>query len=125
MPLALLLFPARSADRKKGLLPFGRRRGIASGLLNAARLSSLLLGFAGSSSRSLGSFRGRSLCGFTCYRLAPDPLSFCDGEEETMAIPEKQRIRKRVGQFPAGTAGPTWPTATNCPNFLAGRGEIY
>ena len=77
VPLALLL-PARSADRKKGLLPFGRRGGIASGLLNAARLSSLLLGFAGSSSRSLGSFRGRSLCGFACYRLAPDPLSFCD-----------------------------------------------
>ena len=78
MTLALLLLPARSADRKKSLLPFGRRGGIASGLLNAARLSSLLLGFAGSSSRSLGRFRGGSLCGFACYRLASDPLSFCD-----------------------------------------------
>ena len=31
---------------------------------------------AGGLSRSLGSFRGRSLCGFACYRLASDPLSF-------------------------------------------------
>ena len=77
VPLALLL-PARSADRKKGLLPFDRRGGIASGLLNAPRLLSLLLGFAGCLSCSLGSFRGRSLCSFACYRLAPDPLSFCD-----------------------------------------------
>src|SRR5262249_4458302 len=71
--LALLL-PARSADGKKSLLPFGRRGGIASGLLNAPRLSSFLLGFAGGLSRSLGSFRSHSLCGFVCYCLASDPL---------------------------------------------------
>jgi hypothetical protein len=63
---------------RKSLLPFGRRAGIASGLLNAPCLSSLLLGFAGGLSFSLGSFRGCSLCGFACYRLASDPLSFCD-----------------------------------------------
>ena len=74
--LALLLFPARFADRKESLLPFGRRGGIASGLLNAPRLSSLLLGFTGGLRCSLGSFRGRSLCGLTFYRLASDPLSF-------------------------------------------------
>jgi hypothetical protein len=79
VPLALLLLlPTRSADRKKSLLPFGRRGGIASGLLNAPRLSRLLLGFAGGLSCGFGSFRGRSLCGFACYRLASDPLSFCD-----------------------------------------------
>ena len=61
--LALLL-SARSADRKESLLPFGGRGGIEAGLLNALRFSSLLLGFAGRLSRSLGSFRGRSLCGF-------------------------------------------------------------
>jgi len=76
--LALLLFPARSADRKKSLLPFGRRGGVESGLLNAPRLSSLLLGFAGRLSCSLGSFRGRSICDFACYRLASDPLAFRD-----------------------------------------------
>ena len=54
--LALLLLPARSADRKE----------------------SLLLGFAGRLSCSLGSFRGRSLCGFARYHLAPGPLSFRD-----------------------------------------------
>ena len=48
--LALLL-PARSADRKKSLLPFGRRRGGESGLLNAPRLSSFFL-TAGLSRRS-------------------------------------------------------------------------
>ena len=61
--LALLL-PARSADPKESLLPFGGRGGIESSLLNAPRFSSLLLGFAGRLSCSLGSFRGRSLCGF-------------------------------------------------------------
>jgi hypothetical protein len=76
--LALLLLPARSANRKKSLLPFGRRGGVESGLLNAPRLSGLLLGFAGGLSCSLGSFRGRSLCGFARYRLASDPLSFRD-----------------------------------------------
>jgi len=75
--LALLL-SARSADRKESLLPFGGRGGIEAGLLNALRFSSLLLGFAGRLSRSLGSFRGRSLCGFARYHLAPGPLSFRD-----------------------------------------------
>ena len=78
MSLALLFLPACSADRKKSLLPFGRRSGLESGLLNAPRLSSLLLGFAGRLSCSLGSFRGRSLCGFACYRLASNPFSFRD-----------------------------------------------
>ena len=64
--LALLLLPARSADRKESLLPFGGRGGIEAGLLNALRFSSLLLGFAGRLSRSLGSFCGRSLCGLAC-----------------------------------------------------------
>jgi hypothetical protein len=41
MSLAFLLLSARSADRKKGLLPFDRRSGFASGLFNAPRLSSL------------------------------------------------------------------------------------
>src|SRR5215469_8823403 len=50
MSFALLLLPARSADRKKSLLPFGRR----------------------------GGFRGRSLCGFARYRLTSDSLSFRD-----------------------------------------------
>src|SRR6516165_1026011 len=76
MSFALLLLPARFADRKKSLLPFGRRGGVESGLLNAPRLSSLLLGFA--SRRSLSRFRGRSLCGVACYRLASDSLSFRD-----------------------------------------------
>jgi hypothetical protein len=76
--LALLLFPARSADRKKSLLPFGCRGSIEPGLLKAPRLSSLLLGFAGGLSCSLGGFRGSSLCGLACYRLASDPLSFRD-----------------------------------------------
>ena len=58
MSLALLL-PARFADRKKSLLPFGRRGGLESGLLNAPRLLSLLIGFASRLSCSLGSFRGR------------------------------------------------------------------
>jgi len=58
MSLALLL-SARSADRKKSLLPFGRRGGLVSGLLNAPRLLSLLIGFASRLSCSLGSFRGR------------------------------------------------------------------
>ena len=76
--LALFLLPARSADRKKSLLPFGRHGGIASGLLNVPRFSILLLGFAGRLSCSLGSFRGRSLCGLACYRLTSDSLSFRD-----------------------------------------------
>jgi hypothetical protein len=76
--LALLLLPARSADRKKSL-QFGRRGGVESGLLNEPRLSSLLLGFASRlEGCSLGSFRGRSFCGFARYRLASDPLSFRD-----------------------------------------------
>jgi len=66
MSLALLFLPARSADRKKSLLPFGRHGGVESGLLNALRLSSLLLGFAGGLSYSLGSFCGHSLCGLAC-----------------------------------------------------------
>ena len=78
MSLALLLLPARSADRKKSLLPFGRRGGVYSGLLNTPRLSSLLLDFACLLSCCLRSFRGRSLCGFACYRLASDSLSFRD-----------------------------------------------
>jgi hypothetical protein len=41
MSLALLLLPARSADRKKSLLPFGRRGGLESGLLNAQANSTL------------------------------------------------------------------------------------
>ena len=40
MSFALFLLPARSADRKKSLLPFGRRGGVESGLLNAPRLLS-------------------------------------------------------------------------------------
>ena len=76
--LALLLFPARSADRKKSLLPFGRHGGIESSLLNAPRLSSLFLGFASRLSCSLGSFSGRSICGLACCSLASDPLSFRD-----------------------------------------------
>jgi hypothetical protein len=78
MSLALLFLPARSADRKKNLLPFGRRRGVESRLLNPPRLASLLLGFASRLSCSLGGFRGRSLCGFVCYRLASGSLSFRD-----------------------------------------------
>jgi len=74
--LALLLFPARSTDRKKGLFPFGRGGGLESGLLNAPRLSCILLGFAGRLNCGLGSLRGRSLCGFACDRLASEPLSF-------------------------------------------------
>jgi hypothetical protein len=70
MSLALLL-PARFADRKKSLLPFGRRGGLESGLLNAPRLSSLLLGFASRLRCSLGRFRGRSLCGFARSALSP------------------------------------------------------
>jgi hypothetical protein len=76
--LRFFLFRPAPADRKKSLLPFGRRGGVESGLLNALRLSCLLLGFAGGLSCSLGSFCGRSLCGFACYRLASDPLSFRD-----------------------------------------------
>jgi len=57
MSLALLL-SARSADRKKSLLPLGCG-GLVSGLLNAPRLLSLLIGFASRLSCSLGSFRGR------------------------------------------------------------------
>jgi hypothetical protein len=78
MSLALRLLPTRSADRKKSLPPFGCRGGLESGLFNAPRLSSLLLGFASCLSCSLGSFRGRSLCGFACYRLASDSLSIRD-----------------------------------------------
>jgi len=62
MSLALLFLPACSADRKKSRFPFGRRGSIESGPLNAPRLASLLFGFAGRLSCSLGSFRGRSLC---------------------------------------------------------------
>ena len=62
MSLALLL-PARSADRKKSLLPFGRRGGVESGLLNAPRLLSLLLGFTSRLSCSLCRFRdSRIIC---------------------------------------------------------------
>jgi hypothetical protein len=78
MSFALFLLPARSADRKKSLLPFGRRGGVESGLLNPPRLSSLLLGFASRLSCSLGSFRGRSFCGSACYRFASGSLSFRD-----------------------------------------------
>ena len=66
MSLALLLLPARSADPKESLFPFGRRGGIESGLLNAPSVSSLLLGFTSRLNCSLGSFRGRSLCGLFC-----------------------------------------------------------
>jgi len=52
-----LLLSARSADRKKSL-PLGCG-GLVSGLLNAPRLLSLLIGFASRLSCSLGSFRGR------------------------------------------------------------------
>jgi hypothetical protein len=76
--LALLLLPARSADRKKSLLPFGRRGGIEPGLLNAPRLLSLLLGSVGGLSCSLVGFRGSSLCGLACCPLASDPLAFRD-----------------------------------------------
>ena len=55
-----------------------RRGGVESGLLNAPRLASLLLGFAGRLMCSLGSFRDRSLCGVACYRLTSNPLLFCD-----------------------------------------------
>ena len=107
MRLALLLFPARSADRKKSLLPLGRRRGIASGLLNASSLSSLLLGFAGGLSCSLGSFRGCSLCGLTFYRLASDPFSFRDSDvaggddlRSSLYSPEPSRVfRNCPGTF--------------------------
>ena len=85
MSLALLFLPACSADRKKSVLPFGRRGGVESGLLNAPRLSSLLLGFASRLSCSLDSFRGRSLCGFACYRLAYDSLSFRDPDDDPTA----------------------------------------
>jgi len=78
MSFALLLLPARSADRKKSLLPFGRRGGVESGLLNAPRLLSLLLDFTSRLSCRLCRFRGRSLCGFARYRLASDSLSFRD-----------------------------------------------
>jgi hypothetical protein len=75
--LALLLLPARFADRKKSLL-FGRG-GVESGLLKEPRLPSHLLGFAGRlEGGGLGSFLRRSLCGFVRYRLASDPLSFRD-----------------------------------------------
>jgi hypothetical protein len=71
--LALLFLPARSADRKKSLLPFGRRGGISSGLLKAPCRLSFVFGFADGLSCSLARF-----CGFACYRLASDPLSLCD-----------------------------------------------
>src|SRR6516162_10250840 len=91
-----LLLPARSADCKKSLLPFGRRGGIASGPLNAPCLLSLLLGFAGGLSCSLGRFRGRSLCGLACYRLASDPLSFCDPDVAGCDdLPPKTRVHSR------------------------------
>ena len=78
MSLALLLFPARSADRKKSF-PLGLRGGLEPGLLKAPRFSNLVLGFAGRlESYSLGSLRGRSLRGFTRHRLASEPLSFRD-----------------------------------------------
>src|SRR5262249_2383489 len=76
MSFALFLLPARSADRKKSLFPFGRRGGVEPGLLNAPRLLSLLLGLAGGLSCSLDRFGGRSLCGLACYRLASGLLSF-------------------------------------------------
>jgi hypothetical protein len=76
--LALPLLPARSADRKESLFPFRRRGGIESGLLNAPSLSSLFLGFTSRLNCSLGSFRGRTLCGLARYSLAFDPLSFRD-----------------------------------------------
>jgi hypothetical protein len=105
--LALLLFPARSTDRIKSLLPLGRRGGIESRLLNASRLSSFLLGFAGGLSRGLGSFRGRSLCGFARYRLASDPLSLrdpdiagCDDLRSRLYSPQLGRVfRNRPGAF--------------------------
>ena len=73
-----LLLPARSADRKESLFPFRRRGGIESGLLNAPSLSSVFLGFTSRLNCSLGSFRGRTLCGLARYSLASDPLSFRD-----------------------------------------------
>ena len=78
MSLALLLLPARSADRKESLFPFRRRGGIESGLLNAPSPSSLFLGFTSRLNCSLGSFRGRTFCGLARYSLASDPLSFRD-----------------------------------------------
>jgi hypothetical protein len=105
--LALLLLPARSADRKKSLLPFSRRGGVESGLLNAPRLSSLLRRFAGCLSCSLGSFCGRSLCGFARYRLASGPLSFrdpdvagCDDLRSSLHSPQPSGVfRNRSGAF--------------------------
>jgi hypothetical protein len=105
--LALLLLPARSAERKKSLLAFGGRGGGESGLLNAARLASLLLGVAGGLSCGRGSFRGRSLCGFPCYRLASDPLSFRDRDvaggddlRSSLYSPEPSRVfRSCPGTF--------------------------
>ena len=107
MSFALLLLPARSADRKKSLLPFGRRGGVESGLLNTPRLSSLLLGFADRLSCSLGSFRGRSLCCFARYRLASDPLTFRDPDvaggddlRSSLYSPEPSRVfRNCPGTF--------------------------
>ena len=105
--LALLLFPARSADRKKSLLPFGRRGGIEPGLLKAPRLSSLLLGFAGGLGCSLGGFRSSLLCGLACYRLASDPLAFRDpdvagGDDlgSSLYSPQLSRVfRNSAGTF--------------------------
>jgi hypothetical protein len=75
---ALLRLPAHPAESKNSL-PFGRRGGVDAGLLTEPRRSSLLLGLACRlESRSLGSFRRCSLCGFARHRLASVPLSFRD-----------------------------------------------
>jgi hypothetical protein len=108
--LALLFLSACSADRKKSLLPFGRRGGIASGLLNAPRLARILLGLAGGLRRGLGRFRGRSLCGFACHRLASDPVSFCDPDvagcndlRSSLHSPQPSRVfRNCPGAFNLG-----------------------
>jgi hypothetical protein len=75
---ALLRLPAHSAEGKNSL-PFGRRGGGESGLLGEPRRAILLFDLACRLvSRSLGSFRSCSLCGFARHRLASIPLSFRD-----------------------------------------------
>src|SRR5215471_11810502 len=93
--LALLL-PARSADRKESLLPFGGRGGIESGLLNAPRFSSLLLGFASRLGCRLGSCRGRSLCGFARYHLASGHALY---NEKLITVLADRRRPERVASI--------------------------
>ena len=60
-------------------LPFGRRGGVESGLLGEPRRAILLFDLACRLvSRSVGSFRSCSLCGFARHRLASISLSFRD-----------------------------------------------